>query len=635
MRPIFRILAWIAGTLALLVAVAVVAGYLFLTSDWLRGEAERRIAGSTDRETRIGTLDIDWGRTTVIQLGDVFIGNSDWAGEDAMFAARSARISIRLWPLLAGNVVLPEVNLDAPRLAVETDKDGVSNWSFGENPAAATAAEATTPDARDEMPVIGILRITDGRVVYRDAPRALNLEGTLNSATGEAEGEQRMRLQARGQLEGQPLRVDFTGGSVLQLRDQDSPYPLDLTIQFGETLIEADGTVVDPLAFAAGDLRLHMKGPNLADIFPVLRVPAPPTPPYELTMRLAREDEVWQVTDMKGRVGESDLSGDVTIDYGHERPLLTATLRSQNLDFDDLAPLVGAPPQTEGEAASAEQKATARTLDAQQNAFSAKQLQTELLRVMDMDVTYEAARIHSEDLPMDSLAARVKVKDGRAAANPLRFTVAQGVIEGEMALNAREQPASADARLSFRNLELKEFFRDSRFVEETGGRFQGWVSLLGVGNSLAEVMGSARGDAAIAMTGGSLSGLLIEAAGLDVAESLYKLLIQDNAVPIRCAAGKLLVSNGLVSTERLILDTEDSVVYIVGNVNFQTQALDIDVNAQSKNFSPIDLKSTVAVTGKLAAPQLGIGRGLPLPFLELGTEQDIDCNALIGGALAQ
>ncbi|MGE4220929.1 MAG: AsmA family protein [Alphaproteobacteria bacterium] len=635
MRRFLKILAWTGAVLALLIVAGAAAIYAFLTSDWLRGEAERRVASATDRETRIGRLDIDWGRTTIIDMQDVFIANSDWAKEDAMFAARSVRLSIRLWPLLVGNVVLPELALDAPRIAVETNKDGVGNWSFGESPAAATAAEAATPDERDEMPTIGALRISDGRVVYRDVPRALNLEGTVSTASGKAEGEEKMHLQARGQLEGKLLRVDFTGGSVLQLRDADSPYPLDLAVRFGDTLIEARGTVVDPVAFAAGDLRLHMKGPNLSDIFPVLRVPAPPTPPYELTMRLARKDETWTVTGMQGRVGESDLSGDIAIDYGGKKPVLTADLRSKNLDFDDLAPLVGAPPDTEGEAASAEQAATAQALEARQDAFPDRPLQTELLKVMDMDVRFEAASIHSEVLPVDSLSARVRVEDGRAVAKPLRFTVAQGAIEGEMALNAREQPASADARLSFKDLELKEFFRDSRFVEQTGGKFQGWVSLLGVGNSLAEVMGTARGDAGLAMTGGSLSGLLIEAAGLDIAESLYKLLIHDNAVPIRCAAGKLLVDNGLVSTERLILDTEDSVVYIAGNVNFRSQALDIDVNAQSKNFSPIDLKSDLAVRGKLADPQIGIGRGVPIPFLELGTEQDMDCNALIGGAMVQ
>jgi uncharacterized protein involved in outer membrane biogenesis len=96
------------------------------------------------------------------------------------------------------------------------------------------------------------------------------------------------------------------------------------------------------------DLKLKLSGPDLADVFPVLGVPAPPTPPYKLEGRLLREKEVWRFEDFAGIVGDSDLEGSLSIDYGRKKPFLTAKLKSKLLDLDDLGPLIGLPPKTGG-----------------------------------------------------------------------------------------------------------------------------------------------------------------------------------------------------------------------------------------------------------------------------------------------
>ena len=140
--------------------------------------SRQRAGVALGREFKIGDLQINWSWAPRIQLRDVLIGG---AAEDAppLLEAAAIDLRIRLMPLLRGEVVLPHLQLEQPKLALHVDEKGVPNWSFSKNPAAATAAEVATPDERAEAPVIGELVIKDGHFKYDDDAKDLQLEGDI------------------------------------------------------------------------------------------------------------------------------------------------------------------------------------------------------------------------------------------------------------------------------------------------------------------------------------------------------------------------------------------------------------------------------------------------------------------------
>ncbi|HEY3145462.1 MAG TPA: AsmA family protein, partial [Dongiaceae bacterium] len=440
-------------------------------------------------------------------------------------------------------------------------------------------------------------------------------------------------FEAKGKLQGKPLTVRFVGGSILALREKDKPYPLDLVAKYGETEVSVKGTADDPFKLEAANLDLSLKGPDLSEIFPLLGVPAPPTPPYDLKGHLVRDGEKWQFTDMQGRIGDSDMAGSVTIDYGRKKPLLTADLESQNLDFDDLAPLIGAPPDTK-ETASAEQKKTAEQLKKQDELFPDVPLKVDLLDVMDMEVKLDAKKVTAETyLPIEALAGTVTVRGGKAVVDPLDMRVAGGSVKGSLSLDSKQKPSVAAADVKMRDVDLKAFFQKSRYFDTTDGKMGADVDIKGQGNSLAEVMGTADGKTFWSMKGGSMSGLLIEAAGLDIAEALLLYVTGDARVPIRCAAGHIDLSNGDAKFDRLIMDTIDSVLYFHGQSNLRSQNMKMDIVADPKDFSILEIHAPVHLEGKIRDPNISIGKGVPIPFIELGDAQDIRCDLLLKGVL--
>src|SRR5690606_28777366 len=175
--------------------------------------------------------------------------------------------------------------------------------------------------------------------------------------------------------------------------------------------------------------QLQLSGANLEDLYPLIGIALPPTPPYTLDGHFTRDGEVWFYNDFNGTVGDSDLSGDANVDAGGDRPYLRAALHSKRLDFDDLAGFVGGAPQTGGnETSNPELAAQAAQADASARVLPDTPYKLDKLRAMDADVRLTAQRINAPSLPLDDMDAHLLLENGLLRLDPLNFGVAGGDI---------------------------------------------------------------------------------------------------------------------------------------------------------------------------------------------------------------
>jgi len=628
MARTFKILGWTFGVLLLLFAGAAAGGYFFLTSDYVRSQLESRAAAYSGRKTKIEKVSIDWGLTTRIHLDGVQIANSEWGKADHLFKADEADVEIRLLPLLRGNIELPVLTLRKPELHLEVNDKEQANWEPDQSPVVANTVKAVTPDNRFQMPLVGRIDIADGQLSFTDLKRKLDLNGAFSTVLGKAGAQPTAELSIKGHLENQPLAVHFVGGSAIMLRDTQVPYPVDLNIAYGGTKLLVKGTLDDPFAWKGANVKLDLSGPNLSDIYPLLGIPGPPTPPYHITGQLEREPGIWKVTHTAWHAGNSDLSGDIVIDEKQKPQHLTAKLVSDHLSFADLAPLVGATPGKRGNV-SAQQKQTEQQLEANGDLFPNVPLHVERLRAMNMDVSLDAHHVVAPPyLPVTALAFRVVIQDGKATVNPLTLALAGGTLAGQMAVDAHTDVPAVSAVLSLRDLNLKYFFQNSKYFDTTQGRIDGRVNLVGHGRSLAQVMGGANGHVETAMSGGSVSDLMVSLAGLQIFDALIIYVGGDHQIPINCALGRLNFQQGNVVLDRVLLDTRKSILHVDGQVSLSSQAVNVAVKAEPKAFDLLDLNGPVQVTGKIRKPDVSIGRSFPLPHPVIGTAKDLACPAL-------
>lgn len=633
-----RWLLWLAAVPVGLAAVLAVAYFAFWDWNYLRGYAAERASGAAGRKIEIGDIDVSLGWVTRIVVSNLDIANADWAQSPALARFERAEMDIQLLPLLRGRIVLPNVHLVRPDISLEKKADGRSNWDFSQNPAGVAVAEAAAPDERSEFPVIGALRIDEGKVRYVDHPAQIAIDLDLNTAVGTGGSEDIVRLEGVGRLAGDPFHLRFVGGSLLSLREDSRPYPVSLALDVGETKVAVEGTVQDPVQFKGLDTQLKLSGPSLSKLFPVLGVVLPPTPTYSIEGRLSRGASIWQFSRFAGQVGGSDLQGDLTFKPGDSRqvrPRLEGRMVSTKLNFADLGGIVGGVDDA--------QKADPNRV------IPDTPLDLERLRAMDADVRFEGKSIVGTGLPIDNLATRLQLTNGVAVLNPLRFGVAYGEINGVLKLDGSRDVPYVEVKSDIRRICLNRLLPE-KLGKESAGEFAGNIELRGSGRSTAEFLGRADGRISLFMAGGQINLVLAEIAGLDIAETMGLLLgDKHKTVPIRRAVTDFDVTQGVLLNRTLVFDTTDTNISGSGSVSLRDEGLDLVIRPHPKDISVLSVRAPILIQGSFKKPRvlpdpgtlaarIGAATALgviltPLaaliPLIETGLGKDSDCRTLV------
>ena len=93
------------------------------------------------------------------------------------------------------------------------------------------------------------------------------------------------------------------------------------------------------------------------------------------------------------------------------------------------------------------------------------------------------------------------------------------------------------------------------------------------------------------------------------------------------------LAKGVAKFDRIIMDTTDSVLYVRGESNLRKELLKMDIFADAKDFSVLDVDAPVHLEGKIRAPEISIGKGVPIPLIEPGDAEDVNCEQLLEGKL--
>ena len=628
------------GVLIAVLAVLLLLLWWLFDWNWLKGPIERRVEAAMGREFAIeGNLDADLWPPTVRAEG-VHLGNASWSDEAKMLQFERVEFRIALWPLLRGDVVLPTLMLRKPRVVLERNVDLAANWQFGQDDDAGKEPA--------QLPTIRALTIEDGELLVREPSLQTRLRLDLDSGTpADDDAFAPLLVRGEGSYRNVPFALDGRVESPLQLQDAVRPYRIALDASAGTTRASANGEIYSPLQFHDFDVAFALEGNDLADLFPLLGIALPQTPPYALDGRLQRDGLTWRYRDFTGTVGDSDLAGDVVVDTGSERPKLTAKLSSKHLDFDDLAGFLGLPPSSkDGETASPEQAERGAVLAAQDKVLPQQPYRLDKLRAMDADVSLDAAQVIAPPLPIDALSGHLLIENGLARLQPLTLQGAGGRIESFVSLDASRNPIVTDAQIALRGLQLPKLFPNAELTEDSAGRIGGRIVLQGTGNSIAQMLGSADGEVGAVMGRGRISNLLLELAGLDLAEALRFKLGKDRVIPVRCAYADFDVTDGVMQTRQFAFDTTDTVLHAEGEVNLREETFDLLLRPQPKDKSLVSLRSPLRVSGTFKDPSVlpkagplalrGVAAAvlysvappaILLALLETGPGEDADCAA--------
>lgn len=683
-----RIAAWTTAGLAAAVLVLVTVVAVF---DWnrLRPWVEDKASQALQRPVAIeGDLDLAWKHRSGIvpwphiTAEDVTVGHPEgYTGAQGEHMARIAYLALDInpMPLLNRRIEIPRLEVGDSTLSLERNASGDHNWVYERRKRQQEEGEGWQVDLESVA-----LRRVDVRVIDED--RRLDMMTRFNSLDTEDPAGYGMDWESTGTFNDAEVGGSGKVGGLLSLREGSDPFPMQGEVSFGETRIAVEGSMKAPRGLASLDVKLKLAGPSLSDLNSLFGIALPTTPPFQsegrLLAMLDRDDDTWRYEEFVGVVGKSDLRGTLQYQFRESRPLLSGEVASDLLRLRDLGPLIGLDTsdadgnKNDGKAqkdkAGAESEEgrigeegkdggeEAKDGEAKEKprkqppgkALPVARIGSETWDLMDADVRFEGKRIvRDEDLPFDDISAQIRLQDRVLSFEPLNFGVAGGKLVNTLKIDGRGETLKAEMSTEIRGLQLKQLFPGAESMNASFGQLHGDARLSGTGDSIAGLLGSSNGELSVALSRGTISRFLIEAAGLNVANVVFVKLFGDEQVMLECLVADFQVKNGLMQTRAFILETEDAIITLDGTISLKEERLDLDIRPENKTLRIFTFRSPLYARGTFKNPDVGVqavpvaaraGAAVALgvvatplaalvPLLNMGTEDSNQCSALRGG----
>ncbi len=642
--PLASVIAVLATILGLIVLAWTI---LFVTKGrFLKHTFERIVAQQTHREVKVaGDFQLYFNPLNVKFVAeDMTIANPEWAGKGHFFEAKRIDSRISTWGLITGRQRINWLDLQDGRLDLRWDKAGKRNsWTFSE--------EKGEPL---DLPIIRRALVQGTMIRYID-PR-MQVEAGVRIHTVEAKDTQfasSIGFDGAGTVRGTRFVMN---GALLTPNATVSggKNQLKLHAEAVRTQVDVSGTLPGATEIEGADLHMNLRGQNLADIFMLAGIAVPDTRTYRLTSAVTKQGNEWRFAGLKGRFGDSDLAGKMTVKMTRPRMLLSAELATDTLDIVDAGPFIGYNPNTlaaKGAAGAVTQvSGTPRILP------DAK-LRIDALRNFDAKVHWTVRRVRAPSLPVSNIELGLDLDNMRLKLSPLNFSMARGTVSSDITINARKQPVFTDYDIRLSPTPMGTLLAGFG-VEQSGtsGTLKARVQMTGTGDSVRESLASSNGRIAVIMPRGSLWTRNIQLSEIDIGTFVQKMFEKKLKEPVQINCGLIgfTVRNGVAAADPILIDTQKNVILGRGGFSFRDESIDLAIRADSKKFSLFSGQSPVGLNGHFAQPGLnvispelvaraGVGLGLGviaspfaaiIAFVDVGDAKAANCGPVLEGARA-
>jgi hypothetical protein len=653
-----KIAMWVA---ALVVGIPVIALVIVLNLDWNRAKPwlNEKASEAMGRPFAVrGDLSVKWERPDAVTgssagwrdhipwphliAQDVHVSNP--AGMPARDTASVSELSFSINPfaLLHQSFSVPLLRFSNPSLDLIRNRDNSNNWTFHH-------------DEKKSNWTLDLQRVvfTKGVVKYQDDVEHITLQADVDTIAGDPTYGIGWKLG--GTYKGVPVTGGGKAGAVLSMKDQSTPFPIAAEFHSGATRIEGAGTVSHADKVSHVDLRLKLAGRSMARLYEFTGVLLPETPAYSTAGRLIgtldKNSRRWSYEQFTGKVGESDIAGQLTFQTGVPRGTLTGSVSSHLLRLQDLGPIVGADSNASKSARGVD------TVQPSGKLLPVETFRTERWKKVDTDVKFSADQlVRGKKLPITKLNTRIVLKSGVMTLDPLNFSVAGGTVVSNIRMDGSGADGvngiKATAKLTARRLEIKQMFPNMEKMQATVGHLDGDAQLSAIGNSVSTLLAKSNGELKTLIDHGYVSKLLLEEAGLNFGNVVLTKLFGDKPVQLNCMVSDFAVTNGVMQTRLFLIDTEEAIIHAKGSIDLANENLALTLEPQTKSVRLFSLRAPLHLDGPFNKPAVSIDKGAVamkagaatalavlaapaaalLPLISAGPGHDSPCGQLLANA---
>ncbi|WP_082889265.1 AsmA family protein [Methylovorus sp. MM2] len=637
----------LGGIIVIAIVTCEVLGWPFLrvpVQHFLSDQLEREVLIDEPFKLRLlGRIQLQTGGLW-IAAPDAFVKSSQ---TPHFIDAKDIAISLSYFDLLTLKAAEPfrikSLRVSSIDAQLIRQKDGTSTWQFAKD-----NDEPSRP-----TPIVNTLVVRDGSLAFKDAITKSDLKVRFDTSEDSADKKNtKSSLSASGKFRDHTLKGELRTKGFLPIATQKATSPPIAALawlEYSGIRLDFDGTTSDIFGKQNINGKFGIKGASLGILGDLVDTPLPTTDPFNLKGNIRKDDVVIFVDVATATVGQSSLHGKYEYDPRPERPLLKGTLEGDRFYLADLAPAFG----TRNKDGSKSSTPDGRTIPD-------RPIDLPSLSKMDAEIKVDLKYVELGSAfthPISPFKANLVLDNSKLTLSDIDARTADGSLAGLISIDARQAPVWK-IDLSWKDIDLEKWLQVSQDRKDTAkkagkkdappayvtGTLNGKTDLTGTGQSTAALLGSLDGSVAMYINNGSISHLIVEVLGLDIAQSLSALIGGDNALPMNCAVMDLKANKGILTPDVALIDTPVTLVLIDGDIDLAKENLNLRLSAKPKNFSPLTMRSPIRVRGPFNNPQArpeggpiaarvigGVALAFInplaaiLPFLDAGSENKSSC----------
>ena len=599
---------WLLGGGAfLMLTIMLTVAVLRYADNALKPQIAQAVKSATGRELTLdGDVTIVWSWPPTLVIEDVRLQNASWASQPHLATLRRLEVQLALWPLLKGTIEITRLVLVDPALWLETTVSGVSNLEFATSNSTRKPPDLTLKE----------VRLSGGHLTYYDGRSDRTYVVALNQLRATSSGlDHPIHLTLHGVYQQAAFSTTGTLGSLNDLLNPATSWPLDLTATLGATTASLKGKVREPLKFQGFDLTILVQSGEPNQIADQLGITWPQAHPVSLAGHFTDPaPHTYRLTDLTATIGPHAVEGTIEMSLNDPSPQLTVTVSAHHLDLRPLFAGLQTGPRA----------ALPRTR--RLKLFSRTPLPLNVLpRYVSASVDLHIDRLVLPQVAFDDLSAIVTLQEGRITLKPLTAKIGGGRMTASLALHPQDHLTSLDVGLQVAQFDIRHMRQALQLRDDVKGKWDIDLHLKGRGQSVAALMASLNGSSQIVMQDGRIANRSMDLLGADLASSLLRLLQpgrqQTAFTDIHCAVSRFTITDGYAASEALIVDTQRTSLVGKGHINLKTERLDLALKPFPKEgaglkgvgklgLSAGELAKPFKLKGTLARPALALD---PLP----------------------
>jgi len=562
-----------------------------------RADLEKTASQKWNRQVTLdGPISLMFWPEFGLRLENVSVGNPAWAAQPHFIRAGTIDVRLTLLTLLRRQFDIQKITIQEAELRIETNVDGQKNLDFGTT----STKEIAQPAAQKKsIPIdLAIDQIDfrhvqlEHRINHRNLPPTKQLI-RIDDLTIKATKNQPVRIDGQVSVGNQPIMAHLKTADLTTLLVKNEPVPLtfDLAMAAGK-LVGAITIERHPESDLSAQGQWQLSGDSLADLGQIIPdgPMLPEGKPYRIGSNFVWSQAQLTLRDLAIDIGDSRVSGGLTIDTAPKKPAIKGQLIAEPLVLSSLK--------------MPEQDKKSMYLDEKGRATGAKpdnHLPFADLNLIDLDLSLDIRRLEGGEGALGSLETKIDIHDGQLTMAPLKIQWGGGTIDGQIRAQSFGQ---IEVNLKGQSINYGSLLNQLAITRAVQGPLGFDLAVQARGQNGDELLKTLMGRVKLDLGRGQVDTSTIKAAWLNAVRQVLPVSIDGSMMLVHCGYGDIRFDQGMAYVDHFLLDSDQLTLLARGQAALVNGPIDMRVRVRAHELTKADISAPIIVQGTLDAPKV-------------------------------